>query len=69
MVALGLGWALALFAIPPLGSAQASPALAKDRPNIVVVLLDDADTDITESMPRLRSMLVEQGARFTANIG
>lgn len=45
------------------------PAAApKARPNIVVVLLDDADAEITESMPRLRSMLVEQGARFTANI-
>ncbi len=67
-VSLGLRWALALFAIPSLGCAQTSPALAKDRPNIVVVLLDDADTEITESMPRLRSMLVDQGARFTANI-
>ena len=61
-------WALALLAIPALGWAQNPNATAKDRPNIVVVLLDDADTEITESMPRLRSMLIEQGARFTANI-
>jgi len=38
------------------------------RPNLVVVLLDDADVEITESMPRLRSLLIEKGARFTANV-
>jgi len=33
-----------------------------------VVLLDDADVDITESMPRLRSLMMEKGTRFTANV-
>lgn len=54
--------------VPALASAQEPTPPSKERPNIVVVLLDDADAEITESMPRLRSMLVEQGARFTANI-
>lgn len=40
----------------------------KDRPNLIVVLLDDADVEITESMPRLRSLLTEEGTRFTSNI-
>lgn len=40
----------------------------RSRPNLVVVLLDDADVDITESMPRLRSLMIETGARFTSNI-
>lgn len=38
------------------------------RPNFVVILLDDADAEIAESMPRLRSHLIEKGMRFTANI-
>lgn len=67
-LAARLPWALSVLLVPALASAQRPPAATKDRPNIVVVLLDDADTEITESMPRLRSMLVEQGARFTANI-
>lgn len=34
----------------------------------MVVLLDDADVEITEAMPRVRSLLIEKGARFTSNI-
>ena len=34
----------------------------------MVVLLDDADVEITESMPRVRSLLIEKGVRFTSNI-
>jgi N-acetylglucosamine-6-sulfatase len=33
-----------------------------------VVLLDDADVEITESMPRLRSLLIEKGVRFTSHV-
>ena len=55
-------------------SAQTpSPAKAKEtavrpRPNLIVVLLDDADVEITESMPRLRSLLIEKGVRFTSHV-
>ena len=67
MVSHGLRWTLALLSLPVMAQAP-GPTGPTVRPNIVVVLLDDADAEITESMPRLRSMLVEQGARFTANI-
>lgn len=33
-----------------------------------MVLLDDADVEITESMPRLRSLLMDQGVRFTSHV-
>ena len=49
---------------PPALTAAAAPP----RPNIIVVLLDDADVEITESMPRLRSLLIDKGTRFTAHI-
>jgi N-acetylglucosamine-6-sulfatase len=48
--------------------ASQSPIALKDRPNLVVVLLDDGDAEITESMPRLRSLLMDRGVRFTSNI-
>jgi len=40
----------------------------KARPNLIVVLLDDADVEITESMPRLRSLLIDKGVRFTSHV-
>lgn len=49
---------------PPAVTAAESPG----RPNIIVVLLDDADVEITESMPRLRSLLIDKGARFTSHV-
>lgn len=48
--------------------AGPAPPPTRDRPNLIVVLLDDADVDLTESMPRLRSLLTEKGARFTTHI-
>lgn len=51
---------------PP--ESKAPPSEARERPNLIVVLLDDADVDITESMPRLRSLLIEKGARFTSHV-
>ncbi len=61
-------WALALIVLPVLAQSPGLATLPKKRPNIVVVLLDDADVEITESMPRLRSMFIEKGVRFTSNI-
>lgn len=63
-----LRWALVLMALPVLALPQRAATPLKERPNIVMVLLDDADAEITESMPRLRAMLMEKGVRFTANI-
>jgi len=59
---------LVLVTLPVLARSQKSEVPPKERPNIVVVLLDDADVEITESMPRLRSMFIEKGIRFTSNI-
>ena len=51
------------------GAQSVKPAVeAKRPPNLVVILLDDADVEIAESMPRLRSLLIDQGVRFTSNI-
>jgi N-acetylglucosamine-6-sulfatase len=53
----------------PGPSAPKTPSSSlKDRPNLVVVLLDDADAEITESMPRLRSLLMDKGVRFASAI-
>jgi N-acetylglucosamine-6-sulfatase len=51
-------------------SARNAPqkAAAPSRPNVVVVLLDDADADITETMPRLRTLFYERGVRFSSSI-
>ncbi len=48
--------------------SKALPSEARERPNLIVVLLDDADVDLTESMPRLRSLLIEKGARFSSHV-
>lgn len=48
--------------------ASVTAAAPPVRPNIIVVLLDDADVEITESMPRLRSLLIDKGARFTSHV-
>lgn len=49
---------------PKTAPAQASTPL----PNLIVVLLDDADVELTESMPRLRSLLMDKGVRFTSHV-
>ncbi|MEX2393069.1 MAG: sulfatase-like hydrolase/transferase, partial [Actinomycetota bacterium] len=51
---------LALAAVlPPVGVATAST-----RPNIVFVLVDDADAALLEEMPNISSLIVDQGIRF-----
>ena len=59
---------LTLLALPVLGCHPGAPPAPRVRPKFVVVLLDDADVEVTESMPRLRSMFIDTGVRFTANI-
>ena len=67
---------LAAFLLPLLcagsGLAQGRPinggADNPDRPNLIVVLLDDADVELTESMPRLRTLFLEKGTRFTSHV-
>ncbi|MBK5255299.1 MAG: sulfatase [Vicinamibacteria bacterium] len=52
----------------PGAQTAGSATRPKDRPNLIVVVLDDADVGITESMPRFRSLFMEQGVRFTSNL-
>ncbi len=60
---------LALVSVGEVGAQpKPMPAKPQGRPNLIVVLLDDADVEITESMPRLRSLMIEKGVRFTSNI-
>jgi arylsulfatase A-like enzyme len=59
---------LTLAALPQVGGSERTETPAPPRPNFVVVLLDDADAEITEAMPRLRSLFIEKGVRFTSNI-
>lgn len=50
-------------------ATKTEPAVAAKRPpNLVVVLLDDADVEITEAMPRLRSLFFDKGVRFSSHI-
>ncbi|MEO8500090.1 MAG: sulfatase [Vicinamibacteria bacterium] len=56
---------LAFLSVCGEGRSQPRP---KPRPNLVVVLLDDADVDITEAMPRLRSLMIDKGVRFTSHV-
>lgn len=46
----------------PSPSASATPA---GKPNIVLVILDDLDASAEATMPRLKSLLADQGVTFT----
>lgn len=50
------------------GTGGTSVTVVRDRPNLVVVLLDDADVEITESMPKLRALFLDRGTRFASTI-
>jgi arylsulfatase A-like enzyme len=43
------------------GAASAEPP---DRPNVIMILTDDLDTQSISHMPNLRSLLIEQGTTF-----
>lgn len=51
------------------GIQRATPTdRAAERPNLIVVVLDDADVDLTETMPRFRALFMDQGIRFSSNL-
>jgi len=61
---------LALLLLPtgraPLARVPAAGAQAPaDRPNVVVVLLDDADIGVIGAMPNVRTQLARQGSSFS----
>lgn len=43
----------------------ATPAAGTARPNIILVLLDDAEEAMTSNMPRIRANFIDRGLRFT----
>ena len=58
---------LALLSLSGAHAQPSAPAASDDRPNLIVILLDDADPDLTASMPRLRSLMYEKGVSFNAH--
>ena len=48
---------------PPVGAEEVATQ-ATEQPNIVFILTDDQDVESTKVMPKLRSLLVEQGTTF-----
>jgi N-acetylglucosamine-6-sulfatase len=65
--------ALAMLLAAPITAAmqEASPAASPavtpsaERPNVVLIVTDDLDARSVEAMPAVRSLLHEQGVRFT----
>jgi arylsulfatase A-like enzyme len=49
---------------PSAPAASPTPAPAAAKPNIVLVLLDDAEEAMTSNMPRIRSAFIDKGLRF-----
>jgi N-acetylglucosamine-6-sulfatase len=49
----------------PVGPTAPVHAVQDPRPNIVFITTDDQDLDLLEHMPRVQSLLVERGVRFT----
>ena len=54
--------AVAAAAAPALTPSQSDP---DGKPNIVLVILDDLDASAEAQMPRLKSLLADQGVTFT----
>ena len=48
----------------PRPTTSATPVAATGKPNIVFVLLDDAEEPMTSNMPRFRSAFIDKGLRF-----
>ncbi len=48
----------------PQGQVREGVAHSRERPNIVFILTDDLDAGSTSFMPKLRSLMVDQGTTF-----
>ena len=49
---------------PPAGAEESTIQEAQNPPNVVFILTDDQDVDSLAVMPKLRTLLVEQGTTF-----
>src|SRR5215217_8654182 len=49
---------------PPPGQVEEGVAQTRERPNIVLILTDDLDTESVSVMPELKSLLIEEGTTF-----
>src|SRR5215210_3049091 len=64
-----LGYLEIFLAVGCSGSATTSPepiqqVVNRARPNIILILADDLDLASAQQMPKLRSLLMEEGASF-----
>lgn len=50
---------------PSAPTTSATPVPAAAKPNIILVLLDDAEEAMTSNMPRIRASFIDKGLRFT----
>ena len=51
-------------ASPSSPTSSPTPPAATIKPNIILVLLDDAEAAMTDGMPRIRSAFIDKGLRF-----
>lgn len=53
--------------VSPTASAQPAPttAASSNRPNIIFILTDDLDVDGIKVMPKLKSLMIDQGVSFS----
>jgi arylsulfatase A-like enzyme len=51
-------------AVVATGAARGRDAASSARPNVALILTDDEDTALHESMPKARALLQDQGTRF-----
>ena len=52
------------FGSPPVGAEESATQDSQSRPNVVFILTDDMDAASIAVMPKLRTLLVEQGTTF-----
>jgi hypothetical protein len=55
--------ALLVVGVAP-GQVEEGVAQTRERPNIVLILTDDLDTESVSVMPELKSLLIEEGTTF-----